>query len=384
MIHIFQTETAQLLRALLPNRWLRWMLLTGFWLLAGFLSALHWELFLSATDPYTWWSLLRIKLALWLVWGALTPLILYLGGQADLTSVHWLRNLSKVLIWSLFITVLYLFLYALLLVINLWGTEFGSYPRMLRFVFQTHSTYYLLAFWMTVGVEQALRYYRRSHARQVEAAQLEAQLSEARLAAIQAQVHPHFLFNTLNTISSSILDGEREQAYDLTCRLSNLLRLSLERGRQQYASLADEIAFVQEYTELAAARFPDRFHARMDVPSELLAAEVPSLVLQPLVENAVTHGLTNGSGQTSVAIVAARQQDRLQIDVINSPVESSQTGTHHPTLGTGHQQLRDRLHMLYGDAAGLTVMAPSASSFQVRLNLPLVLPNSTIESHDRA
>ena len=229
-----------------------------------------------------------------------------------------------------------------------------------------------------VGAFLALLYYRRyqdelllAAAARTDAARLEASLAEARLTALNHQLQPHFLFNTLNSISVLALQREHDAVIQMIARLSELLRASLERTATS-CTLREEIGFARLYLDIEQIRFDERLQVVIDVPEELMDAELPALVLQPIVENAVRHGIGRSVGPGSVRMHARRDGSELVISV-----QDTGPGFQGRTQGVGLSNVRARLAQLYGTAARLVCESPAGGGALVMLRLPL-------ERHDPA
>src|SRR5918992_5949178 len=172
----------------------------------------------------------------------------------------------------------------------------------------------MMTYWAMVGLSHALLYYRESRARAVRSAQLETRLVEAQMKTLQQQLHPHFLFNTLHAISS-LMHKDVDAADRMLIQLSDLLRLTLEHLAQQEVPLDAELEALSKYLSIEQTRFADRLIVRFDVNPETLDCLVPSLLLQPLVENAIKYGVARKSGPGHVDIRARRDGDKLVLEV---------------------------------------------------------------------
>jgi hypothetical protein len=189
----------------------------------------------------------------------------------------------------------------------------------------------------------AVEYYEKYRDRERVAARLEVSLSEARLHALELQIRPHFLFNTLSSISALVRISRQREAVTMIAGLSELLRYSLDHAGAQRVALAAELAITERYLEIERLRFPDRMAFEIDVADELRGAAVPTLLLQPLAENAVRHGIARSAGPGRVAIRGYRAGGRLCIDVLNTGTLA--TGYR---AGVGLRNTMDRLRHLYG------------------------------------
>jgi LytS/YehU family sensor histidine kinase len=205
----------------------------------------------------------------------------------------------------------------------------------------------MITYWAIVGLSHAVLYYRESRDRAVRTAQLETQLAEAQLAALQQQLHPHFLFNTLHAISA-LMHKDVEAADRTLIRLGDLLRLTLENIGRHEIPLKAELDFLQKYLEIEQTRFADRLTVRFDIHPETLDARVPNLILQPLVENAIKHGVARTVGPGHIQITARRDGDKLRMEVRDNGAGLSEDGWRAIHKGIGVSTTRERLLRLFG------------------------------------
>ena len=203
---------------------------------------------------------------------------------------------------------------------------------------------------------------------QSETAQLEAQLAEAKLAALNAQLNPHFLFNTLHAVSS-LVERDPRGVRRMIARLSELLRYTLEGGHEPVVAVGQEIAFLERYLEIMQIRFDDRLEIDVQVGDDARDALVPSLILQPLVENAVKHGVEKVAGTGRIEITARRHDNRLVLSVgDNGPGRTkSENGDER---GVGLRNIRQRLEQLYGGAQSLTFLERPGGGTIARIEMP--------------
>jgi two-component system LytT family sensor kinase len=366
------TETSSLFIRIIPSRRTRWLALVCFWSAISFLSAIHWRLFSPPGDPWTWWGLVWIKHVVWFTWGFLaTPLILWLGHRFRLEWTNWPRHLAVLIICSLVMTSAYVFAYAWFLTVNIQVPALAHFNQMLDFTLFQHSTFYFLAFWGTVGLEQGLWYYRRWHEREMQSSQLRAQLAQAQLQALRSQIQPHFLFNVLNTVSSTILEGDSAKAYDLTAKLGNLLRMTLDRGDHDRIPLHQEIELVECYLELASARFGDRLETSLTVAPETSQLLVPSFVLLPLVENSVKHVVSQVSGKVRLNIRSSILGETLILEVEDLPESTLRPAADSSGTGRGYRLTDERLRWLYSDNYLFQATPGPRGGMLVHIEIPL-------------
>ena len=218
------------------------------------------------------------------------------------------------------------------------------------------------------GIAHAIQYFVEANDRAVQLARLSEQLSSARFAALQAQVNPHFLFNTLNTIAVLVRDNDRPGAVRIVEQLSDVLRRTLSRHRANEVVLDDELELVRQYLAIEQARFSDRLRPAFDVPAGVLTAAVPSFALQHLVENAIRHGIAKRTDAGRVTVSARRDGDVLEISVTDNGVgvDRELAGV----KGHGIENTRERLRALYGDGASLVVSPAPGGGTTATLRVP--------------
>jgi LytS/YehU family sensor histidine kinase len=227
----------------------------------------------------------------------------------------------------------------------------------------------LLIYASIAGLTHVALYYRDTRDRQLRVAQLEAQLARARLQALNAQVRPHFLFNTLHTIGQLWRSGRGVDADAVLDRLGSLMHKVRATTSANEVPLADELELVRDYLAIEQARFPDRLRTVVDAAPDTLDCLVPPLILQPLVENAIRHGIAAASTAGRVEVRAAVENGRLRLTVRDDGPGMSH-GSPSPGSGTGLRTTAERLAHLYGEAGRMTVDGGSATGTTVRLELP--------------
>lgn len=226
-----------------------------------------------------------------------------------------------------------------------------------------------------VGIEHATRYFIEAREREVQVARLSEQLSSARFAALQAQLNPHFLFNTLNTIAVLVRDNDRQGAVRIVEHLSEVLRRTLTRHRANEVTLGEELELVRQYVEIEEARFSDRLRPEFRIPDSLLSAVLPSFALQHLVENAIRHGIAKDTDAGLLLVVAEREGDVLRIAVVNDGVIFDPNLT--PSPGHGIENTRERLQALYGERASLEIAPRPEGGTIATMRVPFKPQEST-------
>jgi LytS/YehU family sensor histidine kinase len=213
-----------------------------------------------------------------------------------------------------------------------------------------------------------IKYWLALQDERERAIRAETAAAEARLGALQHQLNPHFLFNTLNAISTLVAERRNDAASEMLARLGDLLRTTLRRDSAPYVALGDELSYVERYLDIERVRFTDRLEIRLDIAEEAYRARVPFLILQPLVENAITHGIAPLTPGGTIALEGRRNGEWLELTITNSaPVAapSSTNGT-----GIGIANVRERLRAAYGDRHAMDQGRAGDGQYRVHLRLP--------------
>lgn len=224
----------------------------------------------------------------------------------------------------------------------------------------------LIVYWVIIAVSHAFSYYGQLRERELRTAELERSLTEARLQALQMQLNPHFLFNTLHAISS-LMHKDVDAADSMLVRLSELLRHALEAPKTQEVTLREELSFLQRYLEIEQVRFGKRLKVHMQVAHDTLNALVPNLILQPTVENAIIHGIEPHARDGHIDLIAVRAGERLRIEVRDN---GAGLASNQIEEGVGLSNTRARLQQLYGDGQSFTLANGPERGAVVTLSLP--------------
>ena len=251
----------------------------------------------------------------------------------------------------------------------LFGTPPAGYGWAWQRLYLTNLDWLLMTYTTFVGLNYALGYYREVQVRGIHEAQLQARLAEARLKTLEAELHPHFLFNTLHAISA-LVQTNPDAADRMISRLSDLLRLTFDRSGAPRISLHEELEFLQKYLEIEQTRFQDRLTVEYDIDPDTLDVEVPRMILQPLAENAIKHGVSPRAGQGLVQIVSRLDGERLNLEVRDNGVGLSGTARSQFRSGVGLANTRDRLECLYGAAQSLE-FSEDSGGLTVRIAVPI-------------
>jgi hypothetical protein len=230
--------------------------------------------------------------------------------------------------------------------------------------------FHLFIYGAVLGVTYVISYYRRLRERELVATRLSAQLAQAQMQALRMQLNPHFLFNALNSIAMLVRDARRDTAVDTLEGLSDLLRYVLEDSADQEVRLEREIEFIRRYLAIEQIRFQDRLAVQIDAGNDTLEALVPNLVLQPIVENAIRHGMAAPVAASGVTVTARAEASSLRLGVLDDGPGLSGTPARRSGAGLGISNTRKRLAQLYGDSASLEVNERSPRGTAVTITLP--------------
>ena len=329
--------------------WLRWAMIYGAWGLLGlFISVQNYVLRLQMSRPISFTYALALGLGNCLLWAAATPFILYLIRRFKLERPLWIRHALIHLLASLTLSFSISIVHHFLMYLA-FPPASGSGFNVLSTLQETFAffDYWLLIYWVIVLCIHATEFYGRFREKDMKASLLETQLAQAQLTALRTQLNPHFLFNTLHAISA-LMYRDVSAANRMIAQLSDLLRLTLEIGGVQEVSLKQEIDFLERYLEIQRARFSDRMSVEFRVDPETLDALVPNFVLQPLVENAIRHGIAPRIAPGHIIISARREGGDVHLEVRDDGSGFPANWSPRYREGVGLRNTRGRLKHLYG------------------------------------
>jgi two-component system LytT family sensor kinase len=351
------------------HRLRNWSLAFGFWtLLALSYSASAVISSISEGHPGSWGRALSWNFLDFYLWMALTPLVGWLG---RIGAQGWRRFWTLHIPCSIAIATIQT---AAMLLMYWWlcgPSPQGSVSTLAGFlhqeaVYKFHLS--LLTYWLILVVLRGLASQRSLKDERLRTSQLEGQLAQSQLQALRMQLQPHFLFNTLNAISALAL-ADPPQARLMIARLSDFLRLTLEERHAQQVSLSREMQFLECYLGIQQVRFQDRLVTHLDIADDTLRAAVPNLILQPLVENALRHGLLAKTDRGNLRISTRREGDLLRLRVEDDGLGLPPAGHHE---GIGLSNTRERLRALFGASARLQLSRIDGGGTRVELRFPFV------------
>jgi two-component system LytT family sensor kinase len=347
-----------------PSSALFWLVGFAAWTALALLSTTQTAMSLSMRgQPIDWPRLLAWRAIDWYSCALFVPPFLWLVRRAPLERASWPRRLPMYIGVTLLATIAK---YAMLVQVQ---RPFlgAARSQSLGVVLAGNAIGELMIFWAVVGVLHAVEFYRRYREREALTLELRAQLSQSQLEVLRAQLHPHFLFNALNA-ATVLVHRDPEAADAMLTRLGELLRHALRSDPRHETPLREEVQLLDRYLDIMRTRFGDRLTIRVTVPPALEGALVPTFVLQPLVENALEHGIDRVDGSGCVEIDAARDGDCLVLAVRDNGAGDRTDA--HAGLGIGLANTRARLAALYGDGAELALRPRQDGGTEAVLRLP--------------
>ncbi|MGH7565735.1 MAG: sensor histidine kinase, partial [Gemmatimonadota bacterium] len=318
-----------------------------------------------------WLSILR-SVPVWWFWIPATAAIAWLGRRARLERGAWGRAVVVHLGASVAATALHaVWLLSVFSLLGVTAQMTETTGEFLRILFLSRLYLDVLTYWAVLGGTYAFDYHDRYRERELRASRLEAQLARARLDALRMQLNPHFLFNALNAVAAQVRGGRSTAAVTMLGGLGDLLRYALESGQEPLVPLWQELAFLDRYLEIERVRFEDRLNVEVRVPAELHDARVPPLMLQPLVENAVRHGIAPREAPGRVEVEAHRDAGDLVVVVRDDGVGlGTARRAGEAALGVGLANTRARLEELFGDRHLLEIAERPGGGVEVEVRVP--------------
>jgi two-component system, LytTR family, sensor kinase len=350
----------------------KWLGIWAVWTLFALFFASQFALQnqLSA-NPVSFWRILSWQLVSGYIWFAISPVILFLARRFPFDEGRWKTSVPVHLIACLAIALVQLALDAFVLTRLGYppSREFSNFFEAYKFFVLVNLHLSILIYMGVVGIWSTYSYYQKYRERELHSSQLEARLAQSRLQVLKMQLHPHFLFNTLNAISELIYK-DPESADRMLTDLSDLLRLSFENLEVQEIPLQQELEFLEKYLEIEQMRFHDRLSVNMRISPETLDASVPNMILQPLVENAIKHGIAPRSSGGRIDISTTRNNGHLEIEVSDDGLGVPFGDLENLPEGIGLSNTRRRLKHLYGDKHHFGLKKLDHGGLGVTLEIP--------------
>jgi sensor histidine kinase YesM len=353
--------------------WTRAGLILGVWTIIGLVFSAQWYFAAFRSEqPVPWLHALYVQMSWGYLWALATPLVLWLVRRFPIDKQNWPRNILAHLLASTLLIFIIGLISHVIVYLN-YGRPMGrtyTFANSLRFAVSNYTEgmgVYLLIVFLTY----AYSYYQRYRQGELRASQLEAQLSQAQLQALKMQLHPHFLFNTLHSISA-LLHKDTEAARKMIARLGDFLRLTLENSGTQEVTLKEEMEFLRCYLEIERIRFQDRLTTRVFIDPQALDSRLPNLILQPIVENAIRHAIAPRSTPGEIEIRAKQEDGFLRIQILdNGPgLPTNRSVDSLFKKGLGLTNTLARLDRLYGTQHRFEIVNNPGGGLAVTLEIP--------------
>jgi two-component system LytT family sensor kinase len=349
-----------------------WLWIAALWAGLGILDATQNVFAMRHADMHHAWLKLFFYLTFaWLPWALATPLIIYLGRRFPLdwkSAQNWLAHVAAIVVIDAISAAWASWLQGLL---QPWLPDFASHAFLQTWPqkFSGNLLGAFIIYALILAATYALDSKARAAAQRTDAARLNEQLSYARLNALQRQIEPHFIFNTLNSIAGLVREHRNDAAVSMIVGLSDFLRRVAGSAGEPTVQLEQEVEFVDKYMQIQEARFAGRLKLELDIPPVLCQAQIPSLMLQHLAENAIKHGIAKRAQGAVVRVTASRADDELRLSVYNDGPLLDRNG---PAIrdGIGLANLRTRLRLLYGDRFELRLENSGITGVEVSVVLP--------------
>jgi two-component system, LytTR family, sensor kinase len=341
-----------------------WVVLAALFALQEYVAERAWNYHLQFGRVFLLWAVhfLLWGIFCWLIWWKLRGLI----QRAAIKCI-----LTRIVPLSLAVSVLEEAIWVACFPNVPMGSHAWTYAHRLRYYVDSELVNNLVIFWITFFAFRSIGYYQSLREKEYSALRLESELTNAQLRALRMQLNPHFLFNTLNSVSS-LMHSDVDAADVVLEQMSSLLRMTLDRGDAKLVPLTDEIEFVQMYVSIQQTRFKSKIHSYVAVEPDVLDALVPTMILQPLMENAFIHGVAKTTGEGFLGVEAQNQDGQLRICVRNSGSGLNEmAASERERAGIGVANVKARLDLHYGNDHRFTLMEFPDGEVHAILLLPL-------------
>lgn len=342
-----------------------------FWILLALLATGQDLLFAALRETDFYWEEVLMFKTYWLLMAPVSVLVFWLGDRFPLKAPHEFRHGLIHLLGSLVVSILHITAFAMTMIVlgRLMDprppyTFSGIWQKMLA----TNWIYLILMYWLILAGHKALTIYREWQLSQIRTAEMQRQLSQAKLSFLKSQLQPHFLFNTLHSITTLVQLHDNDRAVDMLNRLSELLRNALKENQLQLIPLRKELSILEQYLAIQTVRFDDKLLVSVLADEDVLDARVPYMILQPLVENAIKYAVETATGPCRITIAAQNQNGQLRLSVRDE-------GPTKPAVpvrwGHGLRLTEERLQSQYGSAYSLTMRPNDTVGTSIDLQFPL-------------
>ena len=354
----------------MESRYSKWIALIAVWTAVGLI--LSTEVFFTVrmrSPEITFGDVLASQYARVALWALLTPVVWWLRQAVPLTSGRWFGGIGFHLTLSLFImSASYLARVAFVMVQE--RAALREFWSIAATNFLGRNLIDVAFYWAIIAAGYTFEIYRKFKNEQIRAAQLQGRLVQSELSSLKQQLHPHFLFNTMNTIAVLVREERNDEAVSLLSKLSALLRVSLDTSRVEEVTVRQEMEFLERYIDIQKMRFADRLSVETAITSEALEARIPNLLLQPLVENAILHGVAPKNGPGRITVAGSVCEGRLHLEVRDDGLGIDGTRTGRAREGIGLSNTRERLNRIYGVHSQLVLKSELGLGTTVSIVLP--------------
>lgn len=367
-------------RPVVSQAWVKWALLFGLWSIPGLVSTTQLYFLLAQKGaPVSFRAAFIWQFPPWLFWAFMTPIVLRLGRRFPLERGRLGSSIGVHLLATLAASIGHFIVAAACG--RLAGQSFyltHSFVELVGRLFVVNIHLELFTYWGVLAMVHAFEYHRRYRERELTAAKLETQLAQAELTALKMQLHPHFLFNTLNTVAVLVRKRDTQGSIRMLTGLSDLLRIALENAGRQVVPFKQELDFADRYLQIEKTRFQDRLDVKMKISPEVQGAEVPNLILQPIVENAIKHGIAPRASSGSIEVEARREGGDLAIYVRDDGKGLGKAWDASKCKGVGIRNVRTRLEQLYGTNHRFSIEDQEGGGVLVTMKIPFRLDASEL------
>jgi len=358
--------------SLMQNRWTKIAAVIAGWAFLGFVLTL--ELYFNnraGSRPGNQVDFVELAIPQFgraMMWALMAPLILMMRTRVPLGAGRWVGGVLFHFAMSFVVMATY-YLGRMLAYGVFYGEPFKEFWPAALNSFYGRNIIDMAYYWAVLAFGYSLEIYQRYKNEELKSAQLEARLVETELKALREQLRPHFLFNTMNTIAVLVREGKNDEAVNLIARLSTLLRMSLDNTRVHEVTLRQEMDFLERYIDIQKARFSDRLQVDINIEPGAMEARIPNLILQPIVENAILHGVAPKSGPGRVTVSGRITAGQLHLEVSDDGPGLGD-GSKRAKEGIGLSNTRERLAKIYGAQGHLSLRSEAGRGVSVLIILP--------------
>jgi len=344
-----------------------------FFLIALIFTSEKYFKYLYKKEPYSFFNSLKWSTVSWLPWAVFCIFIVKLSKRFIINKENWKRTVPIHFVFAVFFStihsVIFYFVYRVVYFYSGKVADLDIFLFILTFI-----SLDILTYWIIIGVIYSLNYYHKYQEKKLKASQLEAHLAKSQLEVLKMQLHPHFLFNSLNAISA-LIRKDKEAAEKMLTQLSDILRMSLENSGLQEVPLKEELEFLNRYFEIQKIRFGDRLNIRLNINLDTYNALIPNLILQPLVENAIRHGISPRDKGGTIEIDSRFENEKLIMNISDDGVGLKEDKDAVMKKGFGLSSTKERLKHLYGKNHDFDIKNRESGGVKVTMEIPVKMDN---------